>query len=195
MSTITISLPESLKHFVEHEVASAGFGNVSEYFRALLREAQARNLTEALDAQLLAALTAPAADADAAFWGQLRTEARRLLRTGGGSRTEGWPLSIARYRDPIEALCRESGVRELALVGASARDPGERSREQLECAVHLGDRSGDQLAKAYASFSSALAAIVQRPIDLIEIGSMGATRLRRLIEQTRRVLYADAASP
>ena len=40
MQTVTISLPESLKAFVETEVATKGFGNVSEYFRTLLREAR-----------------------------------------------------------------------------------------------------------------------------------------------------------
>ena len=42
MTTITISLPDSLRAFVDDQVATKGFGNVSEYFRGLLREAQAR---------------------------------------------------------------------------------------------------------------------------------------------------------
>jgi len=194
MSTVTISLPESLKRFVENEVAAAGYGNVSEYFRALLREAQARNLREALDGQLLAVLAVPAADTDRGFWRQLRTEARRLLQEGRASGVEGWPPAIARHRESIEALCRRSAVREFALLGASARAAGETTHEPLECAVHLGDRSGDELAQAYATFSSALGSILQCPIDLIEIGSMGATRLRLLIAQTRRVLYVAVAS-
>jgi antitoxin ParD1/3/4 len=192
MSTVTISLPQGLKRFVESEVASAGYGNVSEYFRALLREAQARNLRTALDAQLLGALAVPPAAADETFWRQLRSEAQRLLKDVGHSSTSGWPASIARYRPKVEVLCRESGARELALVGASARDPGEST--PLQCAVHLGNQDSEARARAYADFNSALAGIFERPIDLIEIGSMGATRLRRLIEETRRVLYLAATS-
>lgn len=40
MTTVTISLPESLKAFIDHQLATKGYGNVSEYFRSLLREAQ-----------------------------------------------------------------------------------------------------------------------------------------------------------
>ena len=43
MKTVTISLPKyQLQGFVEHQVATKDFGNVSEYFRTLLREAQRR---------------------------------------------------------------------------------------------------------------------------------------------------------
>ena len=40
MTTVTISLPESLKAFIDRQLATKGYGNVSEYFRSLLREAQ-----------------------------------------------------------------------------------------------------------------------------------------------------------
>jgi len=42
MPTVTISLPDSLKEFVNQQIASKGFGNISEYFRSLLREAVER---------------------------------------------------------------------------------------------------------------------------------------------------------
>lgn len=79
MNTVTISLPESLKAFVEKEVASKGFGNVSEYFRTLLREAQAREADARVEALLLAGLASGEPSAvDARFWTELRTEAQRL---------------------------------------------------------------------------------------------------------------------
>jgi len=40
MPNVTISLPEPLRDFVDQQMTSRGFGNVSEYFRTLLREAQ-----------------------------------------------------------------------------------------------------------------------------------------------------------
>ena len=80
MSTVTISLPETLKDFVEHEVATKGYGNVSEYFRTLLREAQARDADARLEALLLQALASGApVDADPTFWKSLRADARKLI--------------------------------------------------------------------------------------------------------------------
>ena len=56
MATVTISLPESLKSFVESQLATKGFGNVSEYFRSLLRDAQAKEQEARLEALLLEGL-------------------------------------------------------------------------------------------------------------------------------------------
>jgi antitoxin ParD1/3/4 len=42
MATVTISLPESLKQFVDAQLADKGRGDVSEYFRGLPREARAK---------------------------------------------------------------------------------------------------------------------------------------------------------
>jgi len=192
MSTITISLPESLKAFVEQEVATQGYGNVSEYFRTLLREAQDRNARQRLDARLLAGLEAGNGSADAAFWGELRLEAQRLIVGDSAGAPTSWPAIIVRHRAALETLCRAHAVQELALVGASAR-ANSRAKE-LEFAVHLGAAAGAELAQAYAKFSKALSELLEGPIDLIEIGSMGPTRLRRLLEQTRRVLYPPARS-
>lgn len=42
MATMNISLPEKLKSFVEKQVASGNFSNVSDYVRDLLRKEQER---------------------------------------------------------------------------------------------------------------------------------------------------------
>lgn len=193
MSTITISLPDNLKRYVEREVASAGYGNVSEYFRSLLREAQANQLREALDAQLLSGLSAMPGEAGDAFWSGLRKHARALLKDAATEGMPAWPAALAPHREALESLFRESAVQEFALLGASARELEAAPEAPLQCAVHLGNLGGDELAQSYGQFSSALAEVLKRPIELIEIGSMGATRLRRLIEQTRRVLYLAAS--
>ena len=39
MTTVTISLPGYLRNFVIRQVKTKGYGNVSEYFRGLLRDA------------------------------------------------------------------------------------------------------------------------------------------------------------
>jgi antitoxin ParD1/3/4 len=42
MSTMNISLPESLKTYVDDQVSTGGFGTASEYLRTLIREDQER---------------------------------------------------------------------------------------------------------------------------------------------------------
>jgi len=53
MTTVTISLPESLEQFVESQLSAKGFGNVSEYFRSLVGEAQAKEEEARLEKLLL----------------------------------------------------------------------------------------------------------------------------------------------
>ena len=80
MDTVTISLPGSLKAFVEKQVATKGFGNVSEYFRTLLRDAQERDAQGRVEALLLEGLASGDAKAvDKDFWTDLRAEAKRLV--------------------------------------------------------------------------------------------------------------------
>ncbi|RUL97419.1 ribbon-helix-helix domain-containing protein [Rhizobium chutanense] len=84
MATVTISLPDSLKAFVESQMASKGYGNVSEYFRGLVRDAQVRENEARLEALLLEGLASgDAVEATPAFWNDLRKEAAELLATRG----------------------------------------------------------------------------------------------------------------
>jgi len=62
MTTVTISLPESLREFIEVQVRTKGYGNVSEYFRGLLREAQERESDRKLEALLLESFHDPRPD-------------------------------------------------------------------------------------------------------------------------------------
>ncbi len=39
-STLNISLPESMRHFVEKKIRSEGYGTISEYVRELIRADQ-----------------------------------------------------------------------------------------------------------------------------------------------------------
>ena len=78
MTTVTISLPESLRDFIEVQVKTKGYGNVSEYFRGLLREAQEREADKRLETLLLASLDDPRLDINITpeFWDGVK---KRLL--------------------------------------------------------------------------------------------------------------------
>ncbi len=53
---MNISLPESMKAWIDEQVAAGGYGTASEFFRQLIREAQQRLTREQIDAKLLEAL-------------------------------------------------------------------------------------------------------------------------------------------
>ncbi len=75
MSTMNISLPDSLKHFVDQQVTDRGYGTSSEYVRELIRRDQDRQLLRRL---LLEGASSPAAAAvDDDYFAALRKRAQR----------------------------------------------------------------------------------------------------------------------
>lgn len=80
MATMNISLPDDMKAFIEAEAARKGFGTVSEYMRAVIRETQARAAQRSqVDALLLEGLdSGPASPFTAEDWDSIhRTLAER----------------------------------------------------------------------------------------------------------------------
>lgn len=61
MKSMNISLPESMRTYVEEQVASGGYSTASEYFRELVRIDQKRKDNERLEALLLEGLQSGAA--------------------------------------------------------------------------------------------------------------------------------------
>jgi len=79
MTTVTISLPESLRAFIDHQLATKGYGNVSEYFRSLLRAAQKEEEDGRLEVLLLEGLASgDDVPVTPEFWKDLKTEARKI---------------------------------------------------------------------------------------------------------------------
>jgi antitoxin ParD1/3/4 len=70
MSTMNISLPDSLKSFVDDQVSQRGYGTSSEYVRELIRKDQDRLQLRGL--LLAGAASPPSAPADAAYFADLR---------------------------------------------------------------------------------------------------------------------------
>jgi antitoxin ParD1/3/4 len=79
MTTVTISLPESLKQFADAQVASKGYGDISEYFRSLLREAQEREADARLEALLLEGLASgDPIPIDDEYWKSLKSKTDKI---------------------------------------------------------------------------------------------------------------------
>jgi antitoxin ParD1/3/4 len=75
MTTMNVSLPESLKTFVDEQVSSRGYGTSSEYIRELIRkDREAQRLRSLL---LEGAASAPTGPADATYFNELRERVRR----------------------------------------------------------------------------------------------------------------------
>lgn len=80
MTTLTISLPESLKDFIDREVQTKGYGNVSEYVRGLLRDAQAKEADARLEALLIEGLSkGEDIPLTPDFWSELKQDAAKIL--------------------------------------------------------------------------------------------------------------------
>lgn len=75
MTTMNISLPESLKAFVDGQVAERGYGTSSEYVRELIRRDQDRQHLRGL--LLDGAASRPARQADADYFNALRSRVRK----------------------------------------------------------------------------------------------------------------------
>ena len=86
MTTVTISLPESLKAFIDEQLATKGYGNVSEYFRSLLRAAQEREEDARLESLLVEGLATGGKDIPLTreFWKDLKAEAMDLAKRHRG---------------------------------------------------------------------------------------------------------------
>ena len=75
MGTMNISLPDSMREFVDKQVSTRGYGTSSEYVRELIRRDQDRqHLRELL---LEGAASAPTAPVDADYFEGLRKQVRQ----------------------------------------------------------------------------------------------------------------------
>lgn len=79
MTTMNISLPDSLKEFVDQQVTTAGYGTSSEYVRELIRHDQDRLRLRNL--LLEGAQSKPTGLADEDYFASLRSGIKRRLTT------------------------------------------------------------------------------------------------------------------
>ena len=56
MTTLNISLPDSMRTFIDDQIAQGGYSTASEYIRDLIRQAQKQAAQEKLDSLLIEGL-------------------------------------------------------------------------------------------------------------------------------------------
>ena len=74
---MNISLPDTLKSFVDEQVVQRGYGTSSEYVRELIRKDQDRTRLRGLLMQ--GAASAPGKPADGAYFDDLRSRVRQRV--------------------------------------------------------------------------------------------------------------------
>ena len=80
MSTVNITLPDTLKDFLDEQVARRGYGTSSEYVRDLLRKEQERQQLRAL--LLEGAVSEPGVAADGDYFDRLRDRVHSNRKAG-----------------------------------------------------------------------------------------------------------------
>ncbi len=84
---MNISLPDSMRTYVEEQVGKGGYSSVSEYFRELVRQDQKRKATENLEAMLLEGLNSGSAtEMTAQDWEDIRQAIREKIVKQQGSK-------------------------------------------------------------------------------------------------------------
>ncbi len=74
MTTVNVSLPKDLKEFVDAQASTSGYGDASEYLRALILQEQKRKARETLEAKLLEGLRSESSPMTAEDWEDIRRE-------------------------------------------------------------------------------------------------------------------------
>lgn len=83
-ASMNISLPETMKSFVDEQVANRGYGSASEYIRELVRRDQKEQAQDRLEALLLQGLeSGNPVEVTPAYWDALRQDlaARRKAKS------------------------------------------------------------------------------------------------------------------
>jgi antitoxin ParD1/3/4 len=86
MSTMNISLPDTLKSFVDEQVSRRGYGTSSEYVRELIRRDQDRLQLRSL--LLAGASSTPTAPVNETYFEGLRDRARGAAKVTGKARRQ-----------------------------------------------------------------------------------------------------------
>jgi antitoxin ParD1/3/4 len=84
MTTLNISLPDSMRTFIEQKVTQGGYSTASEYIRQLVRDDQKRAAQERLETLLMEGLeSGPSREMTAGDWEELRRRVWQRHAEGG----------------------------------------------------------------------------------------------------------------
>ena len=156
MSTMNISLPESLKAFVDEQVSERGYGTSSEYVRELIRKDQDRLQLRSL--LLAGASTAPAAPAETDLAGELDALAGQL--GSQGQVLESY-LKTGKLPPALQAQLDQAKQSEKARIIAGAAARGQPTDPRMNSALAQELNNVD---------TNAIAAMAKVQVDMLNTG-------------------------
>ncbi len=92
--------------------------------------------------------------------------------------------------EALTALCKQYGVRRLALFGSGVREDFDPERSDLDFLVEFRQRPEGGQAKAYFGLLRELETLFGRRVDLIEAGTIRNPYVQRQVEAEQKTLYA-----
>ncbi len=107
-----------------------------------------------------------------------------LAPSGGGPLI---PL-VADNKDAIVALCRQHGVRPLALFGSAATGTFDEATSDLDFVLECADY-GPGVSRRFIAFASALEELFDRPVDLVFESKLSDPEFRFAVLETQEVLF------
>ena len=94
------------------------------------------------------------------------------------------------HRQELVNLCRRYRVRRLDVFGSAARGDFNEQSSDVDLLVEFDDMPHADRADAYLGFLTAVEALLQRQVDLVEVGAVRNPYVRRGIEESRELVYA-----
>jgi uncharacterized protein len=88
--------------------------------------------------------------------------------------------AIIPHRQELAELARRYGVRRLEVFGSILRDDFDESSSDIDIVVEFKPRSGASGFRQYFDLKTKLETLLGRPVDLVELGAMENTRLKRI---------------
>jgi len=94
------------------------------------------------------------------------------------------------HRPELIELCRKYHVRRLEVFGSATGSDFDEESSDIDLLVEFEDMPHADRADAYLGFLMAAEALLQRHVDLVEVGAVRNPYLRRGIEKSRELVYA-----
>ena len=96
-----------------------------------------------------------------------------------------------KLKDMVD-LCKNRGVRRLALFGSAATGSFDRSSSDLDLIVEFNPMSPVEHADSYFGLMEDLQQLFDVPVDLIELAPIRNPFFRQAVAETEKVLYEAA---
>lgn len=96
---------------------------------------------------------------------------------------------MERCRPTLRQLCRDHGIKRLAVFGSAARDALKTSSD-IDLLVEFEDVDSPGYADRYLKFAEAAESTLQRPVDVLTAKALRNPFLKRRIEQEAVEIHA-----